>query len=133
MKEYTARKHPRLKGYDYSSNGSYFITFCVKDKQKLLGKVAGYDASSIPFMLLSEYGEIIHKEIEKTYLYYNDILVDNFVVMPNHVHMIITIQKEDSVQRELDGAGGVAPYNGDCDNSKNCGNIEKKNEYDIWL
>ena len=39
MKELPVRKHPRLKGYDYSKNGVYFITFCVKDRHEMLGQI----------------------------------------------------------------------------------------------
>ncbi len=40
----TARKHLRLKGYDYSQNGAYFITIGVKDRHEILGRVVGRDA-----------------------------------------------------------------------------------------
>lgn len=102
MKELAARKHPRLTGYDYSQSGAYFITFCVKDRHELLGKVVGRDApgapitQNLPSMHLSEYGVVIYKEIAETPLHYNNVSIDNFVVMPNHVHMIISIQDEDS-------------------------------------
>ena len=86
------RKHPRLKGYDYSQNGAYFITICVKDRHKMLGRIVGRDAPGAPcYVELSEYGQVIYKEIEDTPLYYENITVEKFVVMPNHIHMIVLI------------------------------------------
>lgn len=95
MKELPIRKHPRLSSHDYSSNGSYFITFCVKDMHEMLGQVVvGRNALGAPFVQLSGYGILVHAEIKNTYLYYRGIQVDNFVVMPNHVHMIVTLQQD---------------------------------------
>ena len=48
---------------------------------------------------MSEYGDIIQKEIEETYLHYKNIVVDKFVIMPNHVHMIIIIDDENGAPR----------------------------------
>ena len=122
-KELPVRKHLRLKGYDYSRNGLYFLTFCVKDGHEMLGNAVGRDALGAPctrlsehagkrgipdmppypyieldapsYIQLSEYGKIIHKEIEETHLYYKNVIIDKFVVMPNHVHLIVSIQNED--------------------------------------
>lgn len=56
-----SRKLNRLKGYDYSQNGAYFITICTKDKKCLLGKVVGGDDYIAPEVLLSDYGKIYHR------------------------------------------------------------------------
>ena len=50
MKELPARKNIRLSGYDYSKAGYYFITVCVKDKQKLLGRIVGDAVLSVPII-----------------------------------------------------------------------------------
>jgi len=92
MKELPVRKSIRLKGYDYSQAGYYHITMCVKDKHEMLGRVVGHDALGVPSVELTEYGNIIHKEIEQTHLHYKSVVVDKFIVMPNHVHMIIVIK-----------------------------------------
>lgn len=48
--KYQKRKHPRLKGYDYSCNGCYFVTVCINDKKHLLGQVhVGRDAHIPPY------------------------------------------------------------------------------------
>ena len=85
------RKHPRLKGYDYDQNGAYFITFCTKEKLKTLGRVVGRDAPGAPLVELTDFGEAVRKEIEETHTHYDGVTVDKFVVMPNHVHMIVLI------------------------------------------
>ena len=55
MKELPVRKHLRLKGYDYSHNGAYYITICVKDRHELLGKIAvGATAPGRPLVELPE-------------------------------------------------------------------------------
>jgi putative transposase len=79
------RKPNRLKGYDYSQSGAYFITICVKDRQKLLGKIVGGDAFIAPHTRLSKYGMVVDKYIRRTKG------IDKYVIMPNHIHMIIII------------------------------------------
>jgi hypothetical protein len=61
-----ARKSIRLKGYDYSGNGAYFITFCVKDKHEMLGEiVVGRAVFIAPHIQLSAYGIITEKHINR--------------------------------------------------------------------
>ena len=57
------RKPTRLKEYDYSQNGAYFITICIKDRKELLGKIVGCGDFDAPQMILSEYGQILEKYI----------------------------------------------------------------------
>ena len=89
------RKHPRLKGYDYSQNGCYFVTVCVKDKKHLLGKVSvGRDAPIPPQVLLSETGRVVDKYIRNIDCVYENVTVENYVIMPNHVHLLILFYEE---------------------------------------
>ena len=48
-KEWPQRKRMRLKNYDYSQNGAYFITVCVKDRKPILSKIVGDDAHIVPY------------------------------------------------------------------------------------
>ena len=91
-KELPVRKHRRLKNYDYNSDGAYFITMCVEGRHEMLGQIVERDAFGAPFVELSEYGKIICQEIEETHLHYKNVIIEKFVVMPNHVHMIIAIE-----------------------------------------
>ncbi len=91
MKNWPRRKNIRLKGYDYSGNGAYFITICVKDRHELLGKVVGTNCVRPE---LSEYGLLLGNEIDALNNTYGDVKVDKYVIMPNHIHMIIFIMAE---------------------------------------
>jgi len=102
MKELPARKHPRLKGYDYSKNGAYFITFCVKDKCELLGQiVVGRGILDAPFVELSKHGKALTEAIDFLNSRGNGIDIVKYVIMPNHVHLIVQIDVS------CDGASGM--------------------------
>ncbi|NMC57404.1 MAG: transposase [Eubacteriaceae bacterium] len=89
------RTHPRLKQYNYSSNGAYFITVCVNGKREMLGKITvGRDDLGTPNFELSEYGVIARKYIDSIESHYKDVSIDKYVVMPNHIHLIIIINKD---------------------------------------
>lgn len=85
---YFVRKNPRLKDYDYSLGGYYFITICTKDKLHYFGEVLNEK------MDLTTIGEIANKNIEILQKTYKTIKIDKYVLMPNHVHMILIIDKE---------------------------------------
>lgn len=90
------RKQNRLNGYDYSSCGAYFITICTKDKQKLFWNNVGANCVRPNEQLpLSEIGGIVDNEIQKIGAIYNGVTVDKYVVMPNHIHMIIMILSDE--------------------------------------
>ena len=93
MKEKTSRKPLRLKNHDYNRVGVYFVTICVKDKHEILGDVVGNDTSGIPHVQLSQYGNYVREEIDRNCLHYTHIAVEKFVIMPNHVHLLIRIQE----------------------------------------
>ena len=83
------RKSPRLKKYDYSTPGYYFVTICTKDKQKLLCDIVGEGLCALPTIRLSNIGEQVKNSIEWINSNYTDIKVDKYVIMPNHIHLII--------------------------------------------
>ena len=84
------RKHPRLSYYDYATPGGYFVTICVKKRRPLFGDVPfrvgrGPCAPPNAARMIAEYW--IARISEK----YPSWTVDNWVVMPNHMHFIITV------------------------------------------
>jgi len=82
------RQSHRLKGFDYSSNGFYYITICTKDRFSYFGDIIDDK------MKYSDLGEITHRlwlEIPKHYPY---VFLDEFIVMPNHIHGILTINRQ---------------------------------------
>ena len=91
--ELTQRKPTRLSHYDYNQNGYYFVTICAKDKQKLFGEIVGDGACDIPKINLSEAGRIAEKYIHQLNSQYNNICIDKYTVMPNHIHLIVVISE----------------------------------------
>lgn len=85
-------KSIRLKNYDYSLNGSYFITICSYNKNCIFGKVVGQGLCSCR---LTKIGMIIDDEIKNLEKRYDCIKIDNYIVMPNHIHMIISIERQE--------------------------------------
>lgn len=79
------RRSIRLKGYDYSMAGAYFVTICCWQRECLFGDVEDGDVR------LNHCGEIITSLWEKVPDYFPGITADAFVVMPNHFHGIVTI------------------------------------------
>jgi len=86
--EFNNRKINRLKSYDYSTPGFYFLTICTKNKKQILWK----NSSNNSKYVLSFYGKIVENEIKKiNEIYDGNLVVDKYVVMPNHVHVILKI------------------------------------------
>jgi len=89
------RKLNRLKNYDYSQNGYYFITICTKDKREYLGSIEEGR------MNLSKFGEVVNECWHQLPKHYLNCSLDSFVVMPNHIHGIIVINNENIVGNGL--------------------------------
>jgi len=79
------RRSVRLKEYDYSQEGLYFVTICVKNGEYLFGNIIDGE------MVLNEYGKIVEKCWLEITQHYPDTILHEFVVMPNHLHGIIEI------------------------------------------
>jgi REP element-mobilizing transposase RayT len=94
MTELPKRKPNRLKDYDYSQNGTYYITICTKDRAEFFGKITIEGSSYCPHIELSEIGETVDFAIRNVSCIYPIASVDTYVIMPNHVHMIIALCKE---------------------------------------
>ena len=88
------RKKNRLLCYDYSSSGGYFITLCVEKHKKILSSIdAEFNrvGERIALPRLTEIGKIVENAIEKINEKYPAVFVDKYVIMPNHIHMILRI------------------------------------------
>lgn len=89
------RKNIRLKDYDYSRNGAYFITICTKDKKNLLWHTVGAPiARPQETPHLSDAGIIDDAAINNIPICYPNITVDKYVIMPNHIHLILMLTSE---------------------------------------
>lgn len=82
-------KSTRLEGWNYNSDGWYFITVCAKDRKIIFGEIESGE------MRLNKIGEIIGEEILKTGKIRKNVRIDKWVVMPNHVHMMVIITGND--------------------------------------
>jgi putative transposase len=95
MKILPQRKPNRIRGYDYSQNGAYFVTICTKDRHEILGNVvvASYvrPGSSYSTFEPSDIGKLIICETEKLANVYPNVKLDRYIVMPNHVHILLII------------------------------------------
>lgn len=81
------RRSIRLKNYDYSQAGLYFITICCQDKEYRFGKIEKHE------MILNEYGQVAHDEWSKLSERFTNMKSDVFQIMPNHMHGIIILNK----------------------------------------
>ncbi|MDR1204481.1 MAG: hypothetical protein LBL26_03245 [Peptococcaceae bacterium] len=88
---YPSRKSNRLKDYDYSRAGAYFLTICAKGRLELFSRIVVRETPCRSTVELTDIGKIIAAEIEKFSDAYDFVTVEHYVIMPNHVHMIVLI------------------------------------------
>lgn len=89
------RKNNRLKNFDYSSSGTYYITICTKEKKNLFGSIVGAPIGR-PFCRLSDYGKIVDEAINNIEKKYDRARVDKYIIMPDHIHLLLTILHDES-------------------------------------
>ncbi len=94
------RKPNRLPNFDYSAPGAYFITICTKDRRNLFWTDVG---ASIARPQLTLWGDIAAKSICDIPKHYPAVSVDHYVVMPNHIHLLLQINTD------TDGRAMLAP------------------------
>jgi len=112
------RRSIRLKDYDYSQAGAYFITICTKEKECLFGEIHNGE------MKLNEAGKMVLHVWNKLTVKYSGVEIDEYIVMPNHMHGIVLIvgagpracpvsiagqQHEDGQPQKTGQPQGVAP------------------------
>ena len=88
------RRTIRLQGYDYAQKGMYFITLCVKERECIFGTIVENE------MFLNRIGQIVADEWINSIKIRNNVIIHDFIVMPNHLHGIveITYNKNDKSQ-----------------------------------
>jgi len=79
------RRSIRLKGYDYSQAGAYFVTICTQNRACLFGEVVDGE------MRINEAGRMVQSVLDEMPTFYPGVEIDAFVVMPNHVHVIVVL------------------------------------------
>ena len=91
------RRANRLPDYDYSRPGCYFVTACSKDKRHIFGTVVGGDVLIAPRVILSHTGKVVEQIVSTM------PCVEKYVIMPNHIHLLIRIP---AVSPQTTGTGG---------------------------
>lgn len=87
------RKQIRIREYDYSKAGYYFITICTKNRENILSiinKCRGEHCSSV----LTTIGRIVDEYINNIEKVYKNVKIDEYIIMPNHIHIILIIARE---------------------------------------
>ena len=100
----------RLKHYNYDTTGCVFITICTKNRECLLSEIIERDLSEIALwddstcVKLTNYGEIADKYINQLNDFYANISVESYVIMPNHIHLLLHIHGSERTAED------VGPY-----------------------
>lgn len=81
------RRSIRLKEYDYSQEGYYYVTLCTHNRQCIFGEIIEEQ------MQLNHLGQIAQQNWNKIPIYFPHIMLDEFIIMPNHVHGVLHLQK----------------------------------------
>ncbi len=97
---YPTRRSIRLRDYDYSQPGAYFVTLCIEQRLPLLGKVVDGEVA------LSPAGEMVATVWQNLAVYYG-VGIDAFVVMPNHLHGIVVLTAGEDNGTSMSASGGV--------------------------
>lgn len=84
----------RLKNYDYGDNDSYFVTICTKDRIHYFGAIVNNQNQCI--LMPSIIGQIANDYCTQIPIHYPFVCLDEFIIMSNHIHMIISIQKDEN-------------------------------------
>jgi REP element-mobilizing transposase RayT len=79
------RKNIRLSNHDYSAKGIYFITICTKNREFFFGEIVANK------MILSPIGMVAEQYLKEIPKHFNNVKMDEFVVMPNHIHCLINV------------------------------------------
>ncbi len=94
MNEFPKRKTNRMENYDYSTPGAYFITVCTANREKLFWNSVGADIIRPQNAPLSAIGKIVEQGILQMASHYENVTVDKYCVMPDHIHLILRIESD---------------------------------------
>ena len=110
--ELPVRKRNRMEDFDYSTEGAYFITICTEKRAKTLSHIE-MSASCMPHdtntVLLTKNGVTVKHWIEQIAIAYPSVVVDCFVIMPNHIHLILLLH-EDKSNQTMPSIGSVIAW-----------------------
>ena len=129
--EFPKRKNLRLRDFDYSTPGAYFITICTFKRKNTLSDIVGAIHES-PVSKLTECGEIVEQIIRElpTSL---GVIVDRYVIMPNHIHLILcVVPNEHKYARSKDGRSIISKAVGYIKMNATKAIRDKHGPADVW-
>ena len=85
------RKPTRLKNFDYSSAGAYFVTICIRDRMHILSEIT---------VKLKPCGEVVKDQLQLIEARFPSVTIEDYVIMPDHIHAVIFLHEK---------AGGASP------------------------
>ena len=85
------RKNIRIQSYNYNTPGYYFITICTRNKEKILSNIVGTGLPDGPLVKLTECGSFVKDQLDNMSCFYEDLILEKYVVMPNHIHLLLHI------------------------------------------
>ena len=103
--ELPQRKPNRLSDYDYDQNGAYFVTVCTQDRKNILSTIVG-DGSPVP----KPYGMIAETMIAQIPDKYPSVTVDKFVIMPDHIHLLLRFDRDNGTGNPSPTLGNVVGW-----------------------
>jgi len=89
--ELPKRKPTRLKGYDYSTPGMYFVTICTHNRKCILSHIVGDGLCDLPHNELTGIGKDVEFSIQYINNHYSDVRIEKYVIIPNHIHLIVDL------------------------------------------
>ena len=90
------RKQNRIENYDYATCGAYFVTICTANREKIFwNNLVGADIIRPQNVPLSQTGEIVQQGILQVAEHYENVVVDQYCIMPDHVHLILRIESDE--------------------------------------
>ena len=95
MSDLPKRKDIRIKEYDYSAPGAYFVTICTENREKCLWDTVGAATCRPQETPLSYTGNVVKNGVLQISEHYKNIKIDKFCIMPDHVHLILVIQSDE--------------------------------------
>ena len=115
-KELPKRKPTRLKNFDYSSAGAYFVTICIRDRKRILSDiikpvgVGAFDDPLTPQIQLTEIGKITEKYLLSS-KNIPGVKIDRYVIMPDHIHVIIFLYPDEYASNKDGSSRAPTPTN----------------------
>ena len=92
MPFYYKRCSIRLKKWDYTKEGIYFVTICIQGRECLLGEIIEN------IMILNHTGKIVEKELTNMQKKFRNVIINLYQIMPNHIHILLEIKKGNDIR-----------------------------------